>query len=145
MLAGPGFGYHSVLVMLEKPEKSIEEIIVADGRYPLAAVQFVREGLNHTVSKWHGPSSDPSGRRHVSGAQLCEGLRELALKRWGLMARQVLRRWHITSTRDFGEIVFLLVNNGWMQKEPEDSLEDFDDVYDFAVAFDRQFEIFLDR
>ena len=38
------------------------------------------------------------------------------------MARSVLRHWHINTTRDFGEIVFLLVNNNWMQKEPSNDL-----------------------
>lgn len=128
--------------MAEAPKKRIEDVIDEDGRYPLEAVQFVREGLNYTVGKVYG-SGDVGlgGRRHVSGTQLCQGLRDLARQRWGLLARSVLRRWHITSTTDFGEIVFLLVDSGWMQKEPQDSLDDFDDVYDFAEAFDRDFAL----
>ena len=129
----------------DRPEKSIEEIVAEDGRYRLEAVQFVRDGLNHTVNKCYGKGDNPANRRHVSGTQLCEGLRELALKRWGLMARVVLKRWRITATRDFGEIIFLLVNNNWMQKEPHDNLDDFENVYDFSDAFDREFDITLDQ
>jgi len=125
----------------KKPNKSIEDIIQQDGRYPPQAVQFVREGLNHTVQKYHTGTAKPGGRRHVSGPQLCQGIRELALQRWGPLARSVLKHWNITATRDFGEIVFLLVSNGWMQKEPSDSVDDFDDVYDFDEAFDDDFEI----
>ena len=131
--------------MPDKPKISIEQVVARDGRFPLAAYQFVREGLSHAVNKYYGPAADPTARRHISGAQLCEALRELALRRWGLMARNVLRRWHITTTRDFGEMVFVMVNSGWMQKEPQDSLEDFDDVYDFDEAFERRFEITLER
>ena len=125
--------------MAKKSLKDIELIIIEDGRYPPEAVQFVREGLHHTMEK-HCPEGGQSGqRRHVTGAQLCQGLRELALKRWGMLAPTVLKRWNITKTRDFGEIVFLLINNGWMQKEPTDNIEDFESVYDFADAFDSDF------
>ena len=116
-----------------------------DNRYPLEAVQFVREGLNHAVAKFHRDGAKAGTVRHVSGAQLCEGLRELALKRWGLMAQSVLERWNIKRTRDFGEIVFLLVDNDWMQKEPHDSVEDFDNVYDFKEAFRQGFNMSLDN
>ncbi|MCP4713003.1 MAG: hypothetical protein GY869_30615 [Planctomycetes bacterium] len=131
--------------MIKKPERSIEEIFSEDKRYPLEAVQFVREGLNHSVAKFHADGGESGTVRHVSGAQLCEGLLELALKRWGLMARSVLEKWNIKQTRDFGEIVFLLVNNGWMQKEPSDRLDDFDNVYDFKKAFRQGFDLSLDN
>jgi uncharacterized repeat protein (TIGR04138 family) len=127
--------------MFKKPDVSIEDVIALDGRYPPAAVQFVREGLNHTVGRVYPKGGSPGGRRHVSGQQLCQGLRELALGRWGYLARSVLKHWNITRTRDFGEIVFLLVNSGWMHKEPTDCLEDFDEAYDFADAFGRQFTL----
>jgi len=74
--------------------------------------------------------------RHVTGEQLCRGLRELALKRWGVMAPSVLRKWGITGTVDFGKIVFFLVEHDFLQKQPHDSIEDFIDVYDFQSAFE---------
>ena len=126
--------------MEPRPEKSVEQTIAEDGRYPLEAVQFVREGLNHTIEMFH-PEKAPGKRQHVGGEQLCRGLRDLAVKRWGFMALSVLKSWNLTCTRDFGEIVFILVNNGWMQKEPNDSVDDFDDAYDFEEVFERQFEI----
>jgi len=125
--------------MAQKPQRSIEEIARQDGRYPAAAVHFVREGLGVAVRQVFGggQSDEP---RHVSGEQLCLGLRELALKRWGYLARPVLRHWNIHTTRDFGEIVFLLVDSGWMHRQDEDILEDFDDVFDFADAFEQQID-----
>lgn len=79
--------------------------------------------------------------RHVSGSQLCWGLRDLALRRWGLMASAVLRQWGIRTTRDFGAMVFALVNAGLLQKQPDDEIDDFDDVYEFDAALDRSYKI----
>lgn len=55
---------------------------------------------------------------------------------YGMMARTVLSRWNLTSTYDFGKIVFALVDNGYMSKTDEDSIDDFRNVYDFRTAFD---------
>lgn len=79
--------------------------------------------------------------RHVTGQQLCEVIRDVALERWGLMARGVLARWGIHRTEDFGEIVFALVNNGWLQKQPTDSIRDFDNVFGFDQVFDREYRL----
>jgi uncharacterized repeat protein (TIGR04138 family) len=121
--------------MAENLSKSVEEIVKADGRYAMAAVHFVRQGLGYTVKKHHPNAGSDQERCHVTGEMLCHGLREMARQRWGLMAAQVLASWNISSTRDFGEIIFLLVENGWMKKEPRDCIEDFDEVYDFSEAF----------
>lgn len=77
--------------------------------------------------------------RHISGRELCWGLREFALKRWGLLTRTVLARWNIHESIDFGRIVFETIERGHMQKQPGDSLRDFEDVYDFSEAFDEVF------
>ena len=135
--------------MADKPKKSIEQIIKKDGRYPMDAVYFIQEGLSGAVERYYPQavreeSSAAGEPYHVSGQQLCHSLRDLAQRCWGLMARQVLEHWNITCTRDFGELVFLLVNSNWMQKAPEDNIEDFEDVIDFTEAFDDRFEIELD-
>jgi len=78
--------------------------------------------------------------RHVTGQQLCWAIRDVAQKRWGFMARAVLARWNITRTEDIGAIVFALVNNGWLQKQPTDSLADFDAVFNFHQAFDQTYK-----
>lgn len=79
--------------------------------------------------------------RHVSGQCLCWGLRDYALQRWGALASAVLGHWNIRRTRDFGEIVFALVENNFLQKQPQDRIEDFDEVFDFQEALDRFFRI----
>ncbi len=107
--------------------------------YPIEAFAFVREGLNFAVERVHeDPESMPEDERHISGQQLCLGLRELAISRWGLLAPLVLEHWRVRRTYDFGRIVFAMIDAGLMTKTRRDSLEDFQAVYDFDEAFSRE-------
>jgi uncharacterized repeat protein (TIGR04138 family) len=107
--------------------------------YAVDAFLFVQRGLDFTVRHIHGEpqarsESEPRSR-HVSGQQLCQGLREYALEQYGLLARTVLRHWNIQRSEDFGRIVFAMIDAGLMAKTDEDSLADFNGVYDFNQAF----------
>jgi len=124
-----------------QPEKSLEEVVEEVGLYPMEAYEFVQRGLGYTVDRIHADLKDPEASRHVTGRDLCEGLRDFALQQWGLLARTVLNRWNIRKTYDFGRIVFALVDSNWMQKTDDDTIEDFRDVYDFAAAFDTAYRI----
>ena len=117
-------------------EKKLEEIVEEVGLYPIEAFEFVQQGLSYTVNKLHGEVKDEKASRHVTGQDLCDGLREFALMNWGLLARTVLARWNVRKTIDFGRIVFALVDNGWMQKTEDDTIDDFRDVFDFKSAFE---------
>jgi uncharacterized repeat protein (TIGR04138 family) len=110
-------------------KRSLEEIARDDGRYDAAAFGFVYEGLGYTI---RGTSDEP---RHVSGQALCEGLRKMAIEKYGRLALLVLNSWRLKTTRDFGEIVYTLIKNEWMSAQPNDSIDDFNDVYDFTAAF----------
>ncbi len=106
--------------------------------YPIEAFAFVRDGLNFAVQRVHDdPESLPDEDRHISGQQLCLGLRELAIERYGLMAPVVLEHWRVRRTFDFGRIVFTMIDAGLMTKTSHDTLEDFQAVYDFDEAFSR--------
>ena len=122
-------------------EKSLQQVVDELGLYPIDAFIFVQQGLSYTVEKLHGEETDPNASRHVSGQELCHGLREFALMQWGMLAPTVLRRWNITSTYDFGRIVFALIEGGRMQKTEEDSIDDFRGVYDFNTAFESDYRI----
>lgn len=111
--------------------------IRASAPYARQAFVFVQDGLEYTVKRVHGdPSQLPVGERHISGEQLCDGLRELAIKKYGLMARTVLEHWNIQRTDDFGRIVFAMVNAGIWSSTEEDKLDDFFGIYSFEEAFD---------
>lgn len=123
--------------------------VVQATRFPIDAFLFVQRGLDFTVCRLHGepdpldeaadypdPPDDLSdSSRHVSGQELCRGLRDFAIHEYGLMARTVLSRWGITSSRDFGEVVFAMVEGGLMHKTDNDTIRDFLDVFDFTTAF----------
>ena len=79
--------------------------------------------------------------RHIAGKELCWGLRDYALRRWGMLARTVLESWNVNTTTDFGRIVFGFIDFNMMQKQAEDQLEDFQDVYSFDEAFDDPFRL----
>jgi uncharacterized repeat protein (TIGR04138 family) len=122
-------------------QKSLQQVARDAGLYPAEAYEFVQRGLSYTVEKVHAGVADPDVSRHVSGQQLCEGLRDFALTQWGMLARTVLRRWGIHSTLDFGRIVFALIDAGQMQKTDDDTIEDFRNVFDFRTAFEAGYRI----
>ncbi|MCC6580853.1 MAG: hypothetical protein IT440_10460 [Phycisphaeraceae bacterium] len=120
--------------------------IASKTRYHVGAFIFVQRGLDYTVRRIHG---EPSGKaneeenasRHVSGQQLCQGLRDFAIEQYGLLARTVLRRWHIYRCEDFGHIVFAMIDAGMMRKTDQDNLDDFHGVFDFADAFSNELQL----
>jgi uncharacterized repeat protein (TIGR04138 family) len=112
------------------------------GLYPQEAFQFVQDGLRHTAETVHGESAVKETsrghfgpERHVSGAQLCLGLRDFAIHKYGFLARTVLERWGIRRTDDFGSIVFAMIEGGLLRKSEDDSLADFHGVFEFEEAF----------
>lgn len=106
--------------------------------YPPEAFHFVRDGLTYTVQLIHEDPTELSvDERHISGQQLCLGLRDFAVDQFGLLAGPVLSNWNIKRTDDFGRIVFAMVDAGLMSKTDDDSIEDFRGIYDFDEAFSR--------
>jgi uncharacterized repeat protein (TIGR04138 family) len=121
-------------------KKSIEEIARLDGRYSLRAFEFVQEGLSRTVKKHYSDEVENEGPHHVTGKQLCFSLAELAAEKWGYLAKVVLNQLGIKSTIDFGNIVYIMVENKWMHARPEDTLEEFNDVYNFEEVFEKNYQ-----
>ena len=115
-------------------ENLLSEVIARDPRYKPEAYVFVHDALGHTWARL-------DQRRHVTGRELLEGIRDLALKRYGPMAIAVLNSWGIRTTDDFGAIVFNLVDAGVLSKTEEDHIEDFHAVYDFDEAFVRSYDV----
>ncbi len=116
--------------MNENLERSLRDLIAKDPRYPFEGYRFLFEALDHTVRRL-------GERRHVSGQELLEGIRILALEQFGSLARMVFDGWNVRKTDDFGEMVFHLVDAGLMGKTAQDSKEDFKNGYDFDEAFPR--------
>ena len=124
----------------------LEAIINRDNRYAYEAYEFVFAALSHTLSmmgKTQNMEAESDDEFHVSGQQLLGGVRDLAQREFGLMARTVFRLWGIDRTSDFGEIVFNLIEAGAMNKTARDDRQDFVDVYDLDEALSRDYRIEL--
>ncbi len=67
------------------------------------------------------------------------------MEQFGFLAPRVLANWGVHSTGDFGEIVYNLIRIDQMRKSESDRREDFDDVFDFANAFQPEFKLPTDE
>ena len=112
--------------------EAVARICARDRRYAPEAFLFLHDGLLKTLERVQEKEKKP---RQITGAELSDGLRQHALDQFGPLALTVLSRWGLRTTRDFGEIVFLLLDAGLLGKTDEDKIEDFDDLYDFETAF----------
>jgi uncharacterized repeat protein (TIGR04138 family) len=110
-------------------QSRIEAIRERDGRYDADAYLFVIDAVESVLL-------EIPEVRHISGRELCEGIRRLAIGRFGPMAKEVLNFWGARETEDFGHIVFNLVEAGLLLKTEQDRIDDFLDVYDFREAFE---------
>lgn len=110
----------------------MDRIRLREPRYHEHAYLFVLSALELCQSRL-------AERRHITGRELAGGCRDLALQRYGVLARTVLEYWGITSTNDFGDLVFTLVELGLLLSQPTDTREDFADVFEFADVFDRHY------
>lgn len=122
-------------------KKTIDDIANEDGRYDGRALKFVFEGLASTIDDLRKQEDPEQPPRHISGEELAWGLARSAQRRWGRLAGMVLDRWGVRTTRDFGEIVYLMIDSGWMTSQEGDTIEDFDAVFDFGEVFETQFVI----
>ena len=127
------------------------KLVESDLRYKLDAYLFVRDGLTYAQDVLHvgadeeevESSPEPESEKHLTGQQLCESLRKYALDQYGYMAKTVLNSWGLTSTSDFGEVVYNMIGEKLMKKSESDQREDFDDIFEFKTAFQQNFDISL--
>ena len=133
------------------------DLMEQDRRYKPEAYEFIRMALAFAHDVMDGGSmtteelaelrkdatsdDDIPEEAHLTGQELCEAIRRLALLQFGFMTKTVLNSWGIHETLDFGELVYNMIEAGLMKKSKTDSKSDFADVYDFEAAFVESFEI----
>jgi uncharacterized repeat protein (TIGR04138 family) len=127
-------------------EEAVEQILAKDTRYHRDAYLFLRDALDHTrkmlerEQKLEKPQRRGTAtEKHVSGQELLAGIRELAMEMFGPMAMTVFEEWGVHSCRDFGELVFIMVENRLLKKTDKDTRADFENGYDFYEAFRKPF------
>ena len=101
-------------------------------RFHARSYQFVLQALHSVIRTLDEP-------RHISGRELTEGVRELAMGQYGPLARTVLEHWGIHETEDVGRVVFAMVEQGILVKQDDDHEADFTDLFDFEETFERNY------
>lgn len=112
-------------------EMMLALIVASDPRYAKAAYLFVQVGLARAQKMFW----EPGKPGHISGAQVLEGLRELAIESYGKRAKAQLNSWGVFKCEDFGEIVFNLVEARLLAKQERGTKADFQGGYNFDTAF----------
>lgn len=127
-------------------EEAVDQIVLKDPRYQRDAYIFLLDALSHTRRMLGRESkAEKTGKRlteqekHVSGQELLAGIRETALEMFGPMTITVFEEWGIHSCRDFGEMVFIMIEHRVCKKTEKDTDADFDGGYDFVEAFRNPF------
>ena len=128
----------------------LADIVRRDPRFAYEAYEFMFEALRFTQRIFDRVAGEETGEEpqphhHVTGPELLEGIRQLAVREFGLMARTVFRMWGINRTDDFGAMVFNLVEAKLMSKTDQDRPDDFHDVYDLDKALVQGYQIRLEE
>jgi uncharacterized repeat protein (TIGR04138 family) len=118
-------------------DQAIAKLREQNSPYSPAAYHFIRRALDHSLRKFQRGEEDRPA--HVSGRQLLEGFRDLALSEFGPLAMTVLEEWGIHRCRQVGEMVFQLVSLGVLGKNDHDKVDDFEELWSFAEAFETPF------
>lgn len=131
---------------MSSPRADLLEAALADPRYAPEAYEFLCQALAYTQQVLN-PTSKGAKRKstrtqegqssipHVTGQDLCDGIRRFAFEQFGIMTPVVFRCWGLRGTPDFGKMVYHLIESGLWHKSEGDSIDDFDDQFDFDRAF----------
>jgi len=123
--------------------QALDDLLEQDARYDREAYLFLKEALEFTVKQkrksrsGHTNPADPAN--HVTPAELMDGVRQYALREFGPTVPMVLHYWGIRNFSDVGEMVFNLIAAGVFGKNANDSIEDFQNGFDFEEAFVKPF------
>ena len=117
--------------MMDVPDIQYEkedymEILKKDDRYDSRAYDFVVEVI-------HFASTDAKG--HVTGQELLDYFRDMALDAYGPLTYTVLNDWGVRCCEDVGAIVFNLYDAKRIGKTDSDSPEDFVGGFNFKHEF----------
>ena len=104
---------------------SFDDIVAKDPRYNARAYSLLVD-----VIRYLGENG-----KHMSGADILDEFKETALDQFGPMAYTVLTEWGVSSTEDIGEMMFNLVDAHRIEKDENDTADDFVGGYDFKEAF----------
>ena len=117
----------------------IKAIHENDSRYSSGAYYFLREALDYTIKDSFDTETSSRLSQHITGQELLEGIKHYALEHYGPMAFELFKTWGVNNCRDFGNIVFNLVDCQVLGKNESDSPKDFEKGYNFKKTFQDPF------
>ena len=110
----------------------MDRIRLREQRFDERAYLFVLGALEYCQQRL-------TERRHITGRELALACRDLALERFGVLARVVLEHWGVRRSADIGDVVFTLVELDLLMSQATDSRDEFADVFEFDQAFERDY------
>ena len=116
---------------MDVPESPYEtddfsDILKKDDRFDSRAYDFVLAVIHEATLAAKG---------HVTGQELLDYFRDLALDAYGPLAYTTLNDWGVRCCEDVGAIVFNLYESGRIRKTETDSPEDFVGGFNFKREF----------
>ncbi|NNF12553.1 MAG: hypothetical protein HKN72_04995 [Gemmatimonadetes bacterium] len=117
---------------LQFADEVLDQLQERNPRFHPRSYVFVLQALHSVIQSLDEP-------RHITGRELTEGVRELAIGQYGPLARTVLEHWGIHETEDVGRVVFAMVEQGILVKEDDDNPQDFENLFDFEEAFESNY------
>ena len=121
----------------EKFTSAVEQIVRYDTRYAVEAYSFISDAVLYTTRKKEAESR--MQKRHISGKELLQGIKEFAVEQFGPIAPEVLRYWGLNNSLAIGNVVFNMVNKKLLGKSQEDTIDDFRVEFDFDSEFAKPF------
>ena len=130
------------LVQPQESSSTVPELAFRDGimdRIRLREQRFDERAYLFVLGALEFCQQRLPARRHITGGELAIACRDLALERFGVVARLVLEHWGIRSSADIGDVVFTLVELELLMSQATDTRDEFLDVFSFDQAFERDY------
>ena len=121
--------------LLDDPDYHFfQEAAQRNPRYPVAAYCYLAKCLWRIVQE-HNAKHYAERHGNIGGKDLCYIIRDNLIHDYGRMTLAILAQWNIFETADFGNIFYELIALKLLSATPDDSREDFNDVFDFKKEF----------
>ena len=95
-------------------DKAVNRLVEEDPRYRREAYLLVFDGLGCALVRL-------GERRHLTAAELVDGVLEFAVREYGPLASAVLADWGVHGPVDIGRIVYKLIDAGLLAASSDDS------------------------
>lgn len=127
--------------MRDSFEDAVKELVSRYPQYSAEAYDFVRAGLEHASAHY---CKGEKGA-HLTADQLYAGACSYALSEYGPLAAKVLQFWGIYTNKDFGDVVYKLIEVGAFGKQKGDTQEEFETLPPLDVMLDAPYNGELDN